>query len=317
MKMKNFFGMVLFLIVGMVSTASYAYGTDTWWWDQVRAGNHGVYNNWQVPAFPSANYPDSGVKKFPNNYYPYFEPPNKCGSADSSFVPDHFGGSANFSTACNNHDICYMTLGVDVYDCNIQFASDLKDECEDAYAMFRAAPGATTPTSPGHATAVRVTLSNGTVLNLLISDTSTMGISPRFCPGCSLNNIKKGLEGVVDGVFGAVNEVGGALHTSIDIVVDGVTQTFDATVDLAEHTIEIAGVVYEYTVAVIQDPTLRLAACLAVSTTMTSVVVAATPIVFPDSQQKTRRYLDWVYGENNLYLVQSRVMVPIFSLLLD
>lgn len=314
MKTKIFLGLVSFLLLGVASTASHAYGTDTWWFDQVRAGNHGTYNNWPVPALPSANYPGKKVS-FPNNYYPYSEAPNKCGTPDLH-IPDHFGGSAYFGDVCNNHDMCYMTLGETATNCNINFARGLGNVCEDAYRMFRAVAGATA-TPARSVRAVRVTLSNGTVLNLLkpIQAPPAGKTLYRFCPGCSLDNIARGAQSVIDGTVGAVVGIGDAIQTSVDIVVDGVTQTVDATVNLAAHTIEIAGVVYDYVIAVIEDPTLRLAACLAVTSTMTAGVSAGAPTSFPKSQNEERDYLDWVYGENKFYL--NKVMVPIFSLILE
>lgn len=316
MKTKNVLGLATLLILGASSIASYAQSFDTWWWDQVRAGNHGSYNNWRVPALPSASYPDQ--KGFPNSYYPYYGAPDKCGQYGelSQQTPDHFGGSADFSNACNNHDICYMTLGVTATNCNIKLAAELRDECEGAYALFRAIPGATTSSAyPGYASAVRVTLSDGRVLNLLTPNQTQPRVAYKICPGCSLDNIKQGAFGVVEGVAGAAESVVDGIQHSVDIVVDGVTQTIDATVNIAEHTIEIAGEVINYTVDIIRDPTLRLAACVAVAAGMTTVVSAATPLVFPKVQQQELSYLDWVYWENKLYLGQ--VMVPIFSLLLE
>ena len=50
MNTKNISRLASLLILGATSTTSYAYGTDTWWWDQVHTGNHGTYNGWRVPA---------------------------------------------------------------------------------------------------------------------------------------------------------------------------------------------------------------------------------------------------------------------------
>ena len=317
MNTKNISRLASLLILGATSTTSYAYGTDTWWWDQVRAGSHGTYNNWRVPTLPSANYPGKKVN-FPNNYYPYSEAPNKCGTPVYQ-IPDHFGGSAYFGDVCNNHDMCYMTLGETATNCNINFAAGLVDVCEGAYKMFRSVQGSTATTSSGYTSAVRITLSDGRVLNLLKPNQTQPGVNARLLPGLSIHNIEQGLQGIVNGATDVVVAVGDAVQTQVDIVVDGLTQTVVATVNLAAHTIEIAGVVYDYVNAVIEDPTLRLAACKAVTALMTAGVSAAAPNgtmnVFTKAQNDERDYLDWVYGENKLYLGQ--VMVPIFSLLQD
>lgn len=66
--------------------------------------------------------------EFPNAIYPYFAPPNECGSTDLSgpLVPEFFGV---FSDACNAHDLCYNRLGSDRGSCDAAFLEDLHRAC--------------------------------------------------------------------------------------------------------------------------------------------------------------------------------------------
>lgn len=58
---------------------------------------------------------------------------NGCGSAGFD-VPD-FYGNADFSIACNGHDLCYDTCNSNKARCDREFLDGLRRACADAYAV--------------------------------------------------------------------------------------------------------------------------------------------------------------------------------------
>lgn len=95
-------------------------------------------NVFAEPAFIRAN--SNSLKKaataplcpnrVPNGTAPSF---NGCGSDYSSYVvPNHYH-LADFTSACNNHDICYSTCNKTKADCDLNFFNDLKKACNAAY----------------------------------------------------------------------------------------------------------------------------------------------------------------------------------------
>jgi len=65
---------------------------------------------------------------------------NGCGSAGSEWVPDSFPGGVDFSSACNNHDICYGTCGSSKGTCDDSLRQDMRDAC-DAGLSYWNIPG--------------------------------------------------------------------------------------------------------------------------------------------------------------------------------
>jgi hypothetical protein len=69
--------------------------------------------------------------------------PDGCGSETSFFTPSRVPQAfftADFSKACDSHDICYGTLWTDKSACDNQFASDLYRSCLTPPRMGRALP---------------------------------------------------------------------------------------------------------------------------------------------------------------------------------
>jgi hypothetical protein len=83
---------------------------------------------------------------FPNSDYPYWEKANGCGSdpfngivpegypaADFTFftpcIPTKNFNSVSFTSACNNHDHCYGTIGTSKSQCDSQLGSDIVAAC--------------------------------------------------------------------------------------------------------------------------------------------------------------------------------------------
>jgi len=66
---------------------------------------------------------------FPLASYPFAQKPDGCSGWNSpKQVPDSIAG-IDFTSACNQHDKCYYTLGSDFHKCNANFLADLKSEC--------------------------------------------------------------------------------------------------------------------------------------------------------------------------------------------
>ena len=67
----------------------------------------------------------------------YAGPPNGCGSRSlliikDDIVPDKWPAGVNFNEACNVHDTCYFTPGVDKNTCDNNFHEALLAECRRA-----------------------------------------------------------------------------------------------------------------------------------------------------------------------------------------
>lgn len=81
---------------------------------------------------PAVALPAAGIcpDRMPNGTPPSF---NGCGSDYSSYVvPNHFG-KADFTSSCNNHDICYSTCNSAKSMCDSKFLLDLTLACGAAY----------------------------------------------------------------------------------------------------------------------------------------------------------------------------------------
>lgn len=68
-----------------------------------------------------------------------FKPePNGCGTTDKPVDPTDLaqgkGGKANFTSACNNHDVCYDTCNSDRSVCDKKFLDEMYGECARKYA---------------------------------------------------------------------------------------------------------------------------------------------------------------------------------------
>jgi hypothetical protein len=81
--------------------------------------------------YPPANLADCPNKRpHPGN----MRASNGCGPASGGSRPPQSFGSASFTSACNNHDICYETCNTPKANCDIAFGHDLVDTCKAAYA---------------------------------------------------------------------------------------------------------------------------------------------------------------------------------------
>lgn len=61
---------------------------------------------------------------------------NGCGSEGGTEFPDSIAGIYNFEEACNNHDICYGTLGADKSRCDSIFRDELYSTCNLSLGTF-------------------------------------------------------------------------------------------------------------------------------------------------------------------------------------
>lgn len=82
-----------------------------------------------------AQTPDNIKKKLASGNS---EKPNGCGADGGIKVPNI--PSANFTSACNSHDICYSTCGKERAQCDQQFRTDLIAACYDYSQTFKYNP---------------------------------------------------------------------------------------------------------------------------------------------------------------------------------
>jgi hypothetical protein len=67
--------------------------------------------------------------RFPLASYPYVQKPDGCSGWNSpKQVPDKIA-RIDFTSACDQHDKCYYTLGSNFHKCNANFLADLRNAC--------------------------------------------------------------------------------------------------------------------------------------------------------------------------------------------
>lgn len=80
---------------------------------------------------------------FPDAMYPWYWTPNHCGPDDwrKPFIPNKiFLGAVDIRPACDNHDICTMTIGKGHSECVGEFNQDLKRICRKEYPSIAQTP---------------------------------------------------------------------------------------------------------------------------------------------------------------------------------
>lgn len=65
---------------------------------------------------------------FPDAQYPFFSPPNGCGSGSTYHLTPNGSPNADFRPACINHDTCYMTGGTKE-ECDNTFLTQMSNIC--------------------------------------------------------------------------------------------------------------------------------------------------------------------------------------------
>lgn len=66
---------------------------------------------------------------------------NGCGAEGSDFRPPQGFGEADYTPACNNHDVCYEMCDISKGSCDFDFLLDMRQSCRATYSwnlLYRA-----------------------------------------------------------------------------------------------------------------------------------------------------------------------------------